>query len=286
MAKPSLPSCATYLGSNYWVRTGEIKLWVAGNPGEQSASDDPWRDQEWSSVTVESLLRRRTWPDQSGGLGGGRACLFGEALEREPSDEDLRRGRATALYRLGKFAEAASESDRMLQLQPDDTEAELYRAGCLLLAGDDEAYRRFCREVRTRRGWQTNGWQNIFVARIHTLGGPPAEAPEEALAQAKQFVAQQQGATTLRFTLAWTTYRAGQWDEAIRQFEALQMGNAPTDAHNVIHWTGMALCHFRAGRPEQGRPLLDKAARPACESAPGESAQRRGSRHDASAQVD
>jgi tetratricopeptide (TPR) repeat protein len=130
-------------------------------------------------------------------------------------------------------------------------------APMLLLADDTDTYRRLCARVIGKLGDTKEPRTAYLVARIGALAPDAAPDPTRLVEIAERAVRAQPVPHHLH-TLGLAHYRAGQFDEAIRQLHRSVEGNWSANAAN---WLVLAMAHQRLGRADEARQWFDKAVR-------------------------
>jgi WD40 repeat protein/serine/threonine protein kinase/Flp pilus assembly protein TadD len=184
------------------------------------------------------------------------ADALSKALARKPDDLPLYLERARHYARLGRWAEARADYAKGLGSQPPRD--EWFELACLdLVTGDVRAYRRKAARVARDFGATKDAFTAYVAARIAVLTPDSGVDPARAMRWARQAVTDQPKAWYLH-CLGLACYRAGQYREAVRHFEASLQAQVDWPGR-FLNWLGLALAHQRLGRPQEARRWSDKA---------------------------
>jgi serine/threonine protein kinase/predicted Zn-dependent protease len=181
---------------------------------------------------------------------------YAEALTAWPHDRQIqfeaRVNRAQSLIHLGQWREAAGELAQASELQPDVAHLWRFQAIALLAAGDVNAYRQTCVAMVKRFEKSDSAWTacNVLVACVLRDGALADPAPLLPLARVAapswHFGTYARGAAL---------YRAGQYEESVRCFEAGAKAFRP----RPWDWCFLAMGHSRLGHTDQARRCLAEA---------------------------
>jgi tetratricopeptide (TPR) repeat protein len=165
---------------------------------------------------------------------------------------------AHALAARGQWRPAADEYAKLTLGAPEDLALVCEHASVLVLAEDNGAYVRLCKDV-LRRFYPTDEPDRLYlVARIASLAaGGPAD-PERVVPMAERAAAAR-GQAWYRHSLALAHYRAGQYDKAVQQCQ--ESIKADPRWANVLNGFVLALAHQRLGHGDEARQWLDKSTR-------------------------
>jgi tetratricopeptide (TPR) repeat protein len=181
-----------------------------------------------------------------------------KALKRRPRDTQLRVALGRRYAQLSQWAEAAPHYAAVIESRPaqDDT----FEHACLRLLVDDRAgYQRFCKKLAARAGETRDPFTAFVLARICGLASGAAADPERAVDWGKQAVASSPRTAWYLHALALAHLRAGQYRQAIKQFEASLQEN--WEGVHVLNELGLALAYQKLGETKKARDWLDKAVR-------------------------
>src|SRR5436190_6796763 len=120
---------------------------------------------------------------------------------------------------------------------------EFLYACLLLMLGETERYRRFCRKLVARPGQPEDNYAAIALARICAVGNSDAVAPDRLVKWASAGVERLGDAASLH-VLGLTLFRAGRYAEAI---ETLQQSNAArgwSQQAKSQNWLVLAMARF------------------------------------------
>jgi serine/threonine protein kinase/Flp pilus assembly protein TadD len=168
--------------------------------------------------------------------------------------------------RFGRWDEAAAAYARALELDEEVKQAHAqnpnpgqwaFWAPRLLLAGDADGYRRLCARVIEKLGDTNDPETAYLVARIGTLAPDAVPDPTRLVRIAERAVRADPLPHHLH-TLGLAHYRAGRFDEAIRQLNKSVEGNWNANAAN---WLVLAMAHQRLGQSDEARKWFDRAVR-------------------------
>ena len=131
-------------------------------------------------------------------------------------------------------------------------------ASTLVLAGDQEGYRRTCADLLRRLASVTDPQTCYLLARTASLA-PGGGDPAQAVQRAEKGVAAYAKRAWYLHTLAVAHYRAGQFGEAVRRAQQ-SLKDDPAWGGHVVDWLLLAMAHERLGHADEARQWLDKAA--------------------------
>jgi tetratricopeptide (TPR) repeat protein len=185
---------------------------------------------------------------------------FERLLELRPHDDHLRtvRGRYYALRR--QWAKAAENYSRGIASAPADSE-EWFEYACLqCITGDGAGYDRFIQEIAAKEGKSKEPIVAYVLARAASLSPEPVVAPAQVIRWAEQAVASDTHAPWYLHVLGIAQFRAGHFDEAIKQLEASIAGGWGEEgkAQNQLV---LAMAHHRLGNTTKARALLEEVIR-------------------------
>jgi tetratricopeptide (TPR) repeat protein len=189
-------------------------------------------------------------------------AAFRKAIALKPDDPKASanlgaflRHQANTLAGQGQWQRAAAEYARAVEWLPRDLLLWCEYASALLLAGDQEGYRRVCGEVVHRFDKATDPLTPALVARIASLA-PGAADPARVVQWAEKGVVARPSEAWFLHNLAMAHYRAGQFDQAVRRLEqSLKLG---WGAH-VLNALLLAMAHQRLGHADEARRWMDTA---------------------------
>ncbi len=187
------------------------------------------------------------------------AADYSRAIDLRAADTKVWLGRADAYAELGQWGRAARDYARALP--PDAKDAEVWQRYALacLAGGDAAGYRRACERLLARFGDATQTVTKAVVAHA-CLAGPdalPDLAPVVSLCE--QGVAARPNACVFHHVLGQALYRTGKYKEAVeRLHEAIRIHGKPGTPEDVLF---LAMSHWRLGQPEEAKKRLAEAAR-------------------------
>jgi serine/threonine protein kinase/tetratricopeptide (TPR) repeat protein len=157
----------------------------------------------------------------------------------------------------GQWQKAAAEYAQAAHALPGAGELWLEYASALVLAGDQEGYRRICADVLRRLAAVTDPETCYHLARTASLA-PGGGDPAEAVQRAEKGVAAHPKQAWYLHTRALAHYRAGQFGEAVRRAQQ-SLRDDPAWGGHVVDWLLLAMAHQRQGHTAEARHWLDKA---------------------------
>jgi WD40 repeat protein/serine/threonine protein kinase len=232
------------------------QLAVLGGPPEQGA---PSAEQvrSWHHREADASLAARQW--------FAARWHLDHLLALEPQDPALygRRGELAAAQ--GRWAAAAADFSRAIQLQPKWS-TELWQEGVLayLAAGDAAGYRRLCALLLDRAAAADDYAVAEKVAGLCRLGAGADLA--RAVQLAERVAARQPRAARHHHTLGALLYRAGRYREALDRLQAAANLRGSND-HAPDHLF-LALTYGALHNGPEARRHFDKAAQLLARTAP------------------
>jgi serine/threonine protein kinase/tetratricopeptide (TPR) repeat protein len=182
---------------------------------------------------------------------------YAEVLKAWPQDRQIRFeahvNRAESLRRLGQWRQAAGELAQANELQPDAAFLWLYRAVALLAAGDVDAYRQTCASMIQHFEKTEDARTACYVLMACVLRDDALAdtAPLPRLARVAARAWHFGG-----YVRTAALYRAGQYEESVRCFEAEAKAFRP----RPWDWCFLAMGHSRLGHADEARRCLAEAA--------------------------
>jgi tetratricopeptide (TPR) repeat protein len=178
--------------------------------------------------------------------------VFAELLKLRPDDTMLRICRGRGQVGENLWQRAMDEYERVIKSRPGGDEWFEY-AALLLLNDDEPGYREFTEWAINKAGAKPEPFTAYALARMNSLVPRPVAEPARAIAWAKQAV--DSGSTAwFVHALGLAHLRAGQWNEAVKQFE--ESNAAWGKPMNLL---GMAIVDFRRNRTDAARARLNEA---------------------------
>jgi tetratricopeptide (TPR) repeat protein len=222
-----------------WEINGETQLWY--RQVDAVIESERWR-------TVGALVGQHQWATAIDALG--------PLLKPEDRSWGDWWTRATCYAELGRWKEAAADAAHTHALAPDELSVMLNYALVCLRLGDRETYVGLCRRALARHAASTDSGVLNDVAWLCALD---AAAESDAAAGLALVEKAQDRAPNNNYahTRACLLYRAGRYDDALKQLNALvaQPGRSATAAD----WLFLALTHDRLGQHEQARTYFDQS---------------------------
>jgi len=226
-----------------------------------------WSLRDPHAETPETRLeRRRAWHRWHADDGARSAHWFlarkhlDQLILLEPDRWEHRRRRGQALAELGEWDAAAVDFEAAMARADCPIMPFVERAVLLLRAGDDDGYRRLCRQV-LERFEKANDFPTVNnLVWISLLPNKPALPSDKLLALAKRGVAlaapgPQQ--STANSTFGCALCRAGRADEAIKCLNASVLTNGEGGYAEDRFF--LAIAHLAQGRPDQAKSHADRA---------------------------
>jgi serine/threonine protein kinase/WD40 repeat protein/tetratricopeptide (TPR) repeat protein len=186
---------------------------------------------------------------------------FSMVLELKPDHSDGRLKRGYAYCALRQWKQAGEDLAWLVQHSPP-SERNVDYAGVLLLQGDMEAYRQFCRQVLQQRdqdkktGQPRQESEPHWIPRILALAPNDLVPAAQVVDMAQKYLAEHPEQTWYHHVVALAHYRAGQWDQAI---DECQKGLEFNWGGQVLNWLLLAMAHDQFGHADESRQWLDKA---------------------------
>jgi tetratricopeptide (TPR) repeat protein len=189
-----------------------------------------------------------------------RAALALRELER--GQVDFLRDRAVSIFeradehaREGEWREAAVLLDQAIALHPDEVDWLACSAKLRLYVGDVAGYRQRCREMLDHNGRTDQSLIAHQIANTVLLVPEPVGEPEELVQIAKVAARSLQYAHVR--TLAMVHYRQGRYDEAKRLLERAARAYAGYGKALTLYF--LAMTHHQLGETEAARQRLEEA---------------------------
>jgi tetratricopeptide (TPR) repeat protein len=195
------------------------------------------------------------------GAPGKALAELNQAVELAPNDPLPRQFRGDVLCARGREKQADVDYARAIELGSSSLWVWYLRACALLERGDADAYRRLCRTMYDRCDGKEDPTTAHYTARACLLAPRPPVDSSTLLRLAEKALAAYPDQAGYRFVLALAHYRAGQFEEALRQ--AQQAADArPDPMHLGVQCRlVLALASHRLGRAEDARRRLAEARR-------------------------
>jgi serine/threonine-protein kinase len=239
--------------------TARAQVYLALNQQDQAVRDytraleiDP-KDTNARQVRANLYLNQKQWDEA--------VSDFGKLVEVQPENQWAWRARCNIFAHRRQWRLATAEYAKLASLvnQAFSWSDQGLQATALLGGGDTAGYRKACAAMLERFKDTQDAWAASGTAQTCTLA--PDAVPHFAvpLRLARLAVERQAQTPAFKQTLAAVLYRAGELEEAIKQFQAAPPpGNPPwySMAHDRLY---LAMANHRLGRHDQARRLLQKA---------------------------
>jgi WD40 repeat protein/tetratricopeptide (TPR) repeat protein len=207
-------------------------------------------------LTTESeLLWRQEQRQADTGQLAAAVITCTALLEQTPNDPRVLNERARVHILKGDFADAADDLDQFARVRKDPIAVPEERAVLYAVAGDENRYQRFCREVYplTVPRFQETGYKELrFLAFApDALDGA---GYDDAIRLLRQALASNAGGAETEEALIGLLYRSGRYGEAV---EALEKGGgaAAKGAGAGALFFG-AMAHARLGQAAEARQQM------------------------------
>jgi WD40 repeat protein/tetratricopeptide (TPR) repeat protein len=239
-------------GRRLAVGDGEnLDVWEVGERWQALAAagrrDARERVKAWHGRQAQLALTAQEWF-------GARSHLSA-LIALEPNEGAHYLGRADANAELGRWAEAAADAARAVEMVPDSSGTWHREALLHLRAGDLARYRQTC-DAMFRRLGQTKDWATLNdLVWVCCLGPGAASDPKSVVALAERSVPPGANADNLR-RLGAALCRAGRHDEAVTRLReavgARKGGGEPVD------WFLLAMAHHHLNQSDRAREALEQ----------------------------
>src|SRR5215831_6549752 len=199
-------------------------------------------------------------------------AAFNKLIELRPDDTHLVVCRGRYHLIRGQYAEAAADYRRVISMRPL-SEDWLEACEAYLLSGDPAGYRNLCQALIGKAGEKLEPFDYFVLARCGGLSPASEVAPSRLIDCAKKAL-ESGTAPWYLHALGLAHYRAGEFEEAIKQLEQSNASGWSDEAKSQ-NWLVLAMAHARAGRPDPAHECLERArviARKAAPRSPGQPA--------------
>ena len=226
-----------------------------------SAEKTSWSDDRDSALEESYSLvpaQRGAWENSAeelASLVAQRDGVFKRMIATRPHDSLLHQERARHLAWLGKWDESLAGYDQMIHDHTDPEDAFVEYALVLLLKGDVAGYRKWVASISEKFARTPGPFVGTMLVRA--CGAIPDSGIEASrlVSWAEQTMAKKPKEGATLHCLGLAHYRAGQFSEAIADFQA-SLDSGEEGARN---WYGLALSQFRLGNGVEAIRWLDKA---------------------------
>ncbi len=221
---------------------GAVRVWDTEAPAPQA-----WTVQtlDWHRHEAREAETLRHWFAAS--------VHLGHLIGAESSDSGHYLRRAWARTELGHAEGALADLTKAVELAPDPQ--RVYYPACLLRLrlGDREGYRRTCAEMLRRFREPSSPAVANAVAWNCVLGPDAVKDWSAVVGLAKQAVAAYPGNPGIGNTLGVALYRAGRYEDGIRQLEGV--AKAQRDGATAQDGLFLAMAHHLAWGTGRTRPV-------------------------------
>lgn len=180
-------------------------------------------------------------------------------IDREPQSAEKYSTRATYLMRLGRWREAAADARQSRKLEPTNRGKWFSEANCVLLAGDEAAYRQLCQEmIEQFRGTADDEIADSVCKTCVLLAGTIelSELPIQMLRTALDEPQKSAFHNWFLGTAALYAYRDDKYDEAIAW---TKRNSSPAGQTGALALVVCAMAEHQLGQHEQAAQTLAQA---------------------------
>jgi WD40 repeat protein/tetratricopeptide (TPR) repeat protein len=211
---------------------------------DQAAKIRP-RDLLLQAAQARVCMRQSRWAPA--------VAALSRILERKPNDAQALRDRGTCHAELHEWKEAHQDFAKLVALGRRTELIPFYEYAVLCLqVGDDEGYRKLCRQVLKRNALAEE------LPRLCMLAPRAVNDFAEVLIVAEQAAQRDDQRHLNLFIQGALHYRAGQYKEAEQILrESMKPELKPT--HLIYRWWWLAMTYQRLGKDEEARQMRDKA---------------------------
>jgi WD40 repeat protein/tetratricopeptide (TPR) repeat protein len=217
---------------------------------DQAAKLRP-RDLLLQAAQARVCMRQSRWAPA--------VAALNRILDRKPNDPQALRDRGTCHAELQEWKEAHRDFARLFALLPkavaevSATSATSFEYAVLCLqVGDEEGYRKLCRQIVKRNALAEE------LPRLCMLAPRTVDDLAEALIVAEQAAQRDDQRHWNLFVLGALHYRAGQYKEA-EQFLRESMKPELKPTRLIYRWWWLAMTYQRLGKGEEAKQMLEKA---------------------------
>jgi WD40 repeat protein/Flp pilus assembly protein TadD len=228
-----------------------------------SAGKGPEAEAEFAKALALQPDEFRTWLDRGHarerrGAWADAFADYARAAKLNPQDWSIAGEQARLHGRLKQWPEAVAAY--ALAAKSKAAPYWLLRTNytcAVLLANDAAKYREICKQALARPDAAKDGYTALHTARLCVLGPDAGTDPAAALALAKKAVAEKPNTAWYLHTLGLAHYRAGNYQDAVTQFETSLKNDA--NWGHVVDWLGLAMAYQRLEKPDEAQKWLEKA---------------------------
>jgi WD40 repeat protein/tetratricopeptide (TPR) repeat protein len=226
--------------------------------------------ERFSASKDEVLAWREAEARSTAGLGNWQAALpsYDALLQADPENALFLAGRADSHAGLGHWPEAARDMIQAIDAGSEDVTV-WYKAALLCLKGDDSsAYARLRQNLLRRYGDITESEASNALAYLCVLGPSAEQDVGRVVDISRRDVAASPGDYSFHNTLGAALYRAGEFNQSIREFEQAIKLHGKGGGHS--DWLFLSMAHRRLGRGDEARRWFLKVDEQAREAQPKE----------------
>jgi hypothetical protein len=187
-----------------------------------------------------------------------REAVFRDVVASRPKDARLWLGRGQWLAWLGRWDEALAAYDRYLATLAGPQDAHFEFACIVMMTRGVAAYRGYVSELAGRFGSPDSSFGGYVLARAGAMAPGALDDPGRLVRWAEPLVASDPKAGWPRHALGLAHLRAGQYEQAIRQFERSAKDDPGWHGGRpILNGLGLALAYHRLGRATEARRSFD-----------------------------
>ena len=185
-----------------------------------------------------------------------------EAIRLDPEEFLAYEYRGASHFGLGRYVEALANFNMSLEIKNSEMVSRLCRVQTLVMMNQLDEYRRECEPILERYRDSTVPMDYCHAARMCILAPHAINDQTRIIELAKRAVSHyptgKQPRQWMLHTLGMAHFRAGNLDEAVRQFHASLDADPNWNAIDLI-WLGLALVEQARGNNAQAQKWLRKA---------------------------
>jgi tetratricopeptide (TPR) repeat protein len=222
--------------------------------------------QAFSTSKTDVLAWREAEAAAVAGLGYWRAALpcYDTLLATDPRNSLFLAGRADCHAGLGHWREAAQDMIQAIDSGAEDVMV-WYKAALLCLkAADGSAYARLRQDLLRKYGDITEAEASNALAYLCVLAPDAGQDVGKVVDISRRDVAASPGDYAFRNTLGAALYRAGDFNQSIREFQEAIKLHGKGGGHS--DWLFLSMACRRLGRDDEARRWLQKVDQEAREA--------------------
>jgi tetratricopeptide (TPR) repeat protein len=227
---------------------GSTGLYLRGLAARDYAKALEQMPPEWGWNSPRQSVCRR--------IAASPSDIFERVVELRPGDTDLQIGRGRCLIWYTKLSMALREYATVIASRPLDDDSFEY--ACLLhLVGDEEGRAGWLKQMAARGSTSKDRRVKYVLARSFAIAPTNVVPPEQVVQWAGQ-AADADAPAWVVHTLALAHYRAGQFEEAVRQAaesSKREWGEVEKGQNELV----LAMALHKLGRVGEARQHLEKA---------------------------